>query len=96
MDIIKERLAALEEIVRENPLQIPLSVAAKFLGVNAEGLKTALMRGNTPFGFAYQKKDGGYRVPVIPTITFYLWYTNTTGQEIMTADQEFRNHPVSG
>ena len=94
MDVIKERLAALEGIVREHPLQIPLAVASEFLGVNAEGLKAALMRGNAPFGFAYQKKDGGYRVPVIPTITFYLWYTNTTGQEIMTADQEFRGHPV--
>lgn len=96
MDIIKERLATLKQIVDKHPLQIPVKVAAKFLGVNEEGLKVALMRGNAPFGFAYQKADGGYRVPVIPTITFYLWYTNTTGQEIMSADQEFRNHPVQG
>ena len=94
MDIIKERLAALEGIVREHPLQIPVKVVAKFLGVNEEGLKVALMRGNAPFGFAYQKADGGYRVPVIPTITFYLWYTNTTGQEVMSADQEFCKHPI--
>ncbi len=94
MDIIKERLAELERIVRENPLKIPLRVAADFLGVNEEGLKAALMRGNAPFGFAYQKADGGYRVPIIPTTTFYLWYTNATGQEVMGADLAYQEHPV--
>ena len=94
MDIIKERLGALEQIVKSHPTQIPLRVAADFLNMNEEGLKVALMRGNAPFGFAYQKKDGGYRVPVIPTVTFYLWFTNTTGREIMSADLAYQNHPV--
>ena len=94
MDVIRERLAELERIVRENPLKIPLEVVADFLGINREGLMTALMRGNVPFGFAYQKKDGGYRVPVIPSASFYLWYCNTTGQEVMSADLEYRRHPV--
>lgn len=94
MDLIKQKLAELEEIVRANPLKIPIDVAADFLGINREGLMAALMRGNAPFGFAYQKQDGGYRVPVIPTVSFYLWYSNATGMDVMTADQVYRNHPV--
>lgn len=83
MDIIKKKLQELEELVNNHPLTIPLSKASKFIGMNEEGLKAALMRGNAPFGFGYQKEDGGYRVLVIPTVPFYLWYTNTNGQMIL-------------
>ena len=89
MDSIKEMLMRLSEIVKEHPVKIPLRVAAEFLGMNEEALKSALMRGNAPFGFAYQLKDGGYRVPIIPTTLFYLWFTNTTGREIMAAEHDF-------
>ena len=83
MDAVKEQLKKLEAITRKYPTKIPLRVAADFLEMNEEGLKAALMRGNVPFGFAYQKTDGGYRVIVIPTVTFYLWYTNCNAQMIM-------------
>lgn len=86
MEAIKQRLCLLSEIVKEHPVKIPLRVASEFLGMNEEALKSALMRGNAPFGFAYQLKDGGYRVPIIPTTLFYLWFTNTTGREIMAAE----------
>ena len=89
MESVREMLARLSEIVKEHPVKIPLRVAADFLGMNEEALKSALMRGNAPFGFAYQLKDGGYRVPIIPTTLFYLWYTNTTGREIMAAEHAF-------
>lgn len=89
MESIREMLARLSEIVKEHPVKIPLRVAADFLEMNEEALKSALMRGNAPFGFAYQLKDGGYRVPIIPTTLFYLWYTNTTGREIMAAEHDF-------
>ena len=90
MEQIKERLAELERIVKEHPLKIPLEVVADFLGINREGLMAALIRGNAPFGFAYQKQDGAYRVPVIPTVSFYLWFTNATGMDVMSADAAFR------
>ena len=83
METIKLQLGKLENIVKEHPIKLPLRVVADFLGMNEEGLKAALMRGNTPFGFAYQKSDGAYRVMVIPTVTFYLWYTNCNAQMIM-------------
>lgn len=87
MDTIKKRLSELEEMVEANPRLLPLKDVADFLGVNAEGLKAALMRKNVPFGFADQKEDGGYRVPVIPTVPFYLWYTNQTGRNVMAGEE---------
>lgn len=83
METIKRKLEELEELVKKHPQKIPLREASAFLGMNEDGLKAALMRGNTPFGFAYQKEDGAYRVMVIPTVTFYLWYTNTSAQMIL-------------
>ena len=83
LEIIKERLKMLEELVKEYKVSIPLTVVADFLQINAEGLKAALMRYNAPFGFAYQKEDNGYRICVIPTVKFYLWYMNMTGQMVL-------------
>lgn len=83
MDPIKEKLNELEELVARHPVSLPLKVVAEFLHMNEEGLKAALSRGNVPFGFAYQKNDGGYRVNVIPTVTFYLWYTNCNARMIL-------------
>ena len=85
METIKRKLEELEDLVKKHPQKIPLKEVAEFLGMNAEGLTAALTRGNTPFGFAYQKMDGGYRVPIIPTVTFYLWYTHTTAQMVLKA-----------
>jgi hypothetical protein len=87
MQTILNKLKELDELVKKHPQKIPLSDAAKFLDMNEEGLKAALMRGNAPFGFAYQKTDGGYRVVIIPTVTFYLWYTNCHAQMLMSNDK---------
>ena len=86
MNPIVNKLNELEKLIEKHPNKIPLADAAKFLDMNEEGLKAALMRGNAPFGFAYQKNDGAYRVAVIPTVTFYLWYTNSHAQMIMQPD----------
>lgn len=88
MNAVLKKLNELEGLVEKYPKKIPLSEAAKFLDMNEEGLKAALMRGNTPFGFAYQKTDGAYRVFVIPTVTFYLWYTNCNAQMVMKTDKK--------
>lgn len=83
MDLIRQKLEELEALAEKHPSRLPLRAVADFLDMNEEGLKAALMRGNAPFGFAYQKEDGGYRVIVIPTVTFYLWYTNTNGRMVL-------------
>ena len=77
MERILEKLNELEALVEKYPTKIPLREVSEFLGVNEEGLRAALMRGNAPFGFAYQREDGAYRVIVIPTVKFYLWYTQS-------------------
>lgn len=87
MDSVKKKLEDLEKLAEKYPSKLPLREVAEFLEMNEEGLKAALMRQNTPFGFAYQKEDGGYRVFVIPTVPFYLWYTNTNGRQIMSGDK---------
>ena len=87
MNQIVKKLKELESLVEKHPQKIPLSAVAKFLDMNEEGLKAALMRGNAPFGFAYQKTDGAYRVAIIPTVTFYLWYTNCHAQMLMSNDK---------
>ena len=86
MKIIKEKILELEKLVEQNPLRLPTKAVADFLDINEEGLKAALMRGNAPFGFAYQRADGAYRVMVIPTVKFYLWFMNTTGQQVMKGE----------
>ena len=83
MELIKAQLEKLNVLVCQYPTKLPLREVAKFLEMNEEGLKAALIRGNAPFGFAYQKEDGAYRVMVIPTVTFYLWYTNTNAQMVL-------------
>lgn len=89
MEEIRKKLEELEALVTRYPTKLPLKPVADFLEMNEEGLKAALMRGNAPFGFAYQKEDGGYRVIIIPTVKFYLWYTNMSAQMVMSADVRF-------
>lgn len=85
-NVITERIVALEKLIEKYPLKIPVSAAADFLDMNTDGLMSALIRGNVPFGFAYQKQDGGNRVAVIPTATFYMWFTNINGMCVRTHD----------
>ena len=91
MEIIKktinQSIEKLEKLVLQYPTKIPLRAVAEFLEMNEEGLKAALMRRNAPFGFGYQKDDGGYRVFVIPTLTFCLWYTNCDAQMVLANSQ---------
>ena len=81
---ITDKLYALDALVERYPNKMPLTVAADFLDMNADGLMASLLRGNAPFGFGYQKTDGGNRVAVIPTATFYFWYTNQRGINFRT------------
>lgn len=73
---MNKKIQELKQLCDIYPTKIPLSEVAKFLSMNVEGLKSALYRHQAPFGFAYDYQDGGNRVAIIPTITFYLWITN--------------------
>lgn len=72
---IADQLKKLDELVEKYPQYIPLNEAASFLGMSDEGLRMAIYDGKCPFGIAWQlmgKVNRGFK---IPTVTFYMWYT---------------------
>ena len=85
---ILDKLSELERIIEENPHYIPIPVAAKFLAVNAEGLRNSIETGRCTFGFGWQKYGRGNKAFKIPTATFYFWYLNTSGCRPIAANDE--------
>lgn len=77
--IIKDRIKELNELVKNHPQYIPVTEAAKFIGANKEGLREMIFKGQWPFGIAWQKDIRGNRVFKIPTLKFYMWFTNNAG-----------------
>ena len=70
-----ERLYALCE---EYPLKIPLEKAAELLGMDKEGLRSAIEQGRCQFGLCVKKSIHGNRAFTINTFAFYSWVTNGT------------------
>lgn len=77
--VIKDRIEELNELVSKHPQYIPLVEVAKFIGANKEGLREMIFKGQCPFGIAWQKTINGNRVFKIPTLKFYMWFTNNAG-----------------
>lgn len=71
---IVSKIGELNQLVTENPEYIPTTIAAQFLHMDAGALRDSIERECCPFGFLSQK--GINRAFKIPTLTFYLWYTN--------------------
>ena len=76
---IKDRISELNELIKKHPQYIPVTEAAKFIGANKEGLREMIFKGQCPFGIAWQKDVRGNRVFKIPTLKFYMWFTNNAG-----------------
>ena len=76
---INDRLTELNEIVKKYPHYIPVNVAAKYIGANAEGLRESIFKGQCPWAIAWQKDIAGNRAFKIPTLKFYLWFSNNAG-----------------
>ena len=72
---IKNKLEELNQLVEENPISIPLTKTAAFLGMDADSLRASIEHGGCPFGLGWQKDIRGNRAFKLPTATFYLWYT---------------------
>ena len=77
--VIKDRLSELNNLINEHPQYIPVKDAAKYIGANTEGLREMIYKGQCPFGIAWQKDIKGNRVFKIPTLKFYMWFTNNAG-----------------
>ena len=72
MEILKERLNELEELVKKYPIDIPIIEAAKFLHMHPESLRYAIIQGTSGFAsLAWQKPGAKNRGFLIPTIAFY-------------------------
>jgi len=73
---IIKKVDELNDLIERNPLYIPIPELARFLGANPDSLRASIEHGQCPFGFPWQKDMKGYRSFKVPTVTFYLWYTN--------------------
>lgn len=76
---VADKLAALDLLVERNPVSIPATEAAEFLEMDPACLRSSIEKGSCPFGIAWQKEGRGYRGFKIPTVPFYLWYTQGVG-----------------
>lgn len=74
-NIIKQ-YNALYDLCQLYPLKIPLEKVADFLGMDREGLRSAIDQGRCPFGLCVQKNKYSNRAFDISTIAFFSWATN--------------------
>ena len=74
---ITQGLDKLNDLVVKHPQYIPLPEVASFLGADKDGLRAMIERGLCPFGIGWQKVGATRLAVKIPTVTFYLWYTQS-------------------
>ena len=74
---VSEKLKELGQLVEKHPLYIPVPDLARFLGMDSDGLRASMEHGNCPFGLSW--KQGANRAFKVPTVPFYLWYTQGVG-----------------
>lgn len=84
---IFDRISELNKLIEDYPEYIPLPEAAEFLHVSPVGLRHSILSGQCPFGFGWQKIGKVNNSFKIPSLTFYLWYTQCCG---------FRYNTVAG
>lgn len=72
---IEEQMKQLNELVEAHPLHLPLSKVARLLGTKDESLRAAIDCGNFSPGYSWRKGGALNKGYCIPTVPFYLWYT---------------------
>ena len=70
---ITNKLDELNQLCEKYPSKIPVRECAAFLGLEDESLR------HCPFGLGWLKKNAHNRAFYIPTLTFYLWVTQSAG-----------------
>ena len=76
---VAEKLAALNELVDRHPQYIPVTEVAALMGMEPASLRASIDCGNCPFGLGWQKDIKGYKAYKVPTVPFYLWFTQGVG-----------------
>lgn len=74
-DIIEKRKTELDELIKEHPKAIPVPTLARFLGIDPTALRHSIMQGKSPFGMTYKLMGRTNNQFTVPTLQFYLWYT---------------------
>lgn len=73
------KIDELNALCEAHPEKLTVKDAAKFLGVHHDSLRASIEYGNCPFGLSWLKENAGNRGFFIPTVTFWLWYTQGAG-----------------
>lgn len=76
---VEEKLEQLYQLVEEYPVSIPIPRLAAFLGADDEGLRESISQGRCPFAIGWQKSLKGNRAYKVPTVPFFLWFTQGVG-----------------
>lgn len=76
---VEDKLSQLYKLVEEYPVSIPIPKLAEFLGADDEGIRNSIDKGQCPFALGWQKSLKGNRAYKVPTVPFYLWYTQGVG-----------------
>ena len=74
---ITSKLDELNRLCEKYPQKIPIEECAAFLGLAS--LRASVEHGNCPFGLGWLKKNSMNRAFFVPTLTFYLWVTQSAG-----------------
>lgn len=74
---IVDKLNDLQELVSIHQQYIPLPEVAAFLRMKPDTLRSSIDKGQCPFGLGGQL--GINRAYKIPTVPFYLWFTQGCG-----------------
>jgi len=72
---IVDKLNELDKLVTRNPQFIPLIECASFLGAKSDGLRASIENNQCTFGISWKCMGAANRAFKIPTVTFYMWYT---------------------
>lgn len=74
-ETLRKKLDKLNALAESNPDELSIDQVADFLGTTSDRVRNAIFSTNCPFGFGWRIVEGGNRVFFIPTLTFYIWYT---------------------
>ena len=72
---ILQSFEKLSNLIDKYPIDIPITVAADFLGMDAECLRCSIEQGRATFGVSWKREIRGKRGFKIPTIAFFNWIT---------------------
>lgn len=73
-DFLSQDNDKLADLIENNPVNVPVSSAAEFLGADVASIRAAIE--NDCFGAAWRKAGSTRSAYYIPTAQFVRWYLN--------------------